>query len=52
MRPLDMAVAFAAFANDGFRVQPIAVLRVVDRDDNVRERSPPQRQAVISPERA
>ncbi|MEW6547175.1 MAG: penicillin-binding protein 1A [Bacillota bacterium] len=52
VRPLDMAVAFAAFANGGVRVQPLAVLKVVDRDGNVLEQSQPQRQVVISRETA
>lgn len=52
VRPLDMAVAFAAFANGGVRVQPLAVLKVVDKDGNVLEQSGPQRQAVISRETA
>lgn len=52
VRPLDMAVAFAAFANGGVKVQPIAVLKVVDRDGNVLEQSGPRREVVISPETA
>lgn len=33
--PLDMATAYAAFANDGLRVDPIFVTKVLDRNGNV-----------------
>jgi penicillin-binding protein 1A len=33
--PLDMASAYATLANDGLRVEPIFITRVLDRDGNV-----------------
>ena len=50
VKPLDMAVAFATFANGGVKVQPLAVLKVVDRDGNVLEEAQPQRQPVLARE--
>jgi penicillin-binding protein 1A len=39
--PLDMARAFAAFANGGYRVTPYFIERVQDAKQNVLERAPP-----------
>jgi penicillin-binding protein 2D len=35
LSPLEMAVAFAPFANGGMRVQPTAILRITDGADNL-----------------
>ncbi len=39
--PLDMARAFAVFANGGYRVTPYFIERVEDAKQNVLERAPP-----------
>ncbi len=38
----EMVAAFASFANQGLRMQPMLVTRVTDRDGNVLEESRPQ----------
>lgn len=50
--PLDMAVAFGTIANQGIRVEPIAVLRVEDMDGNVLEENVSKKKVVISEESA
>jgi penicillin-binding protein 1A len=35
IRPLTMAVAYAVFANGGYRVAPVLITRIVDREGNV-----------------
>ncbi|MGI6574621.1 MAG: transglycosylase domain-containing protein [bacterium] len=48
--PLDMAVGYGVLANQGVRVEPMAVLRVEDRNGNILlEKSPTQTQ-VLSPQ--
>lgn len=47
--PLHMTTAFAALANGGERVKPIAVLRVEDRDGNVHTTQQPTRQSAMDP---
>ncbi len=34
---LDMATAYSAFANTGFKVEPVAILKVTDKDGNTLE---------------
>jgi len=50
--PLDMAVAYATLANKGIKVEPIAILRVEDKDGNVLEQHNTKRTLVISEETA
>jgi len=50
--PLQMARAFAPFANGGYRIEPFAILRVKDRHGNVLEENGPHRQVVLSEESA
>ncbi len=50
VKPLDMAVAFATFANGGVKLQPLAVLKVVDKDGNVLEETQPRREPVLTRE--
>ena len=50
--PLQMARAFSTFANGGYRVEPIAILRVEDRHGNVLEEDEPRREVVLSEEAA
>jgi len=47
---LEMARAYAVFANGGIRVDPFAILRVEDKYGNVLERNEPQREVVLPPE--
>ncbi|MCX7754645.1 MAG: transglycosylase domain-containing protein [Anaerolineales bacterium] len=50
---LEMTSAFAVFANNGVRVPPVSILKVVDSDGNVVEQyTPPPGEQVIRPEHA
>ncbi len=46
--PLEMASAYGVLANGGVRVEPTAVLRVVDRNGKVLEQHQPRARAVIN----
>ena len=46
--PLEMAQAFGVYAAKGMRVEPIAILKVVDKNGTVLEESKPKRQLVVS----
>ena len=35
--PIDMALAYSVFANGGYKVDPIAILKVVDRNGSILE---------------
>ncbi len=48
--PLEIARAYAVFANGGIRVEPIAILRVEDKDGNVIDEFRPNRSLVLAPE--
>ncbi|WP_027415254.1 transglycosylase domain-containing protein [Aneurinibacillus terranovensis] len=50
--PLEMVQAFSVLPNQGKRVDPIAVQKIVDRDGNVLVDSQPYTQQVVSPENA
>ena len=50
--PLDMATAYATFANDGLRVDPIFITRVEDRQGNVVLENVPQPERAISTQSA
>ena len=45
--PLEMASAYAVFANQGIKAEPIAILRVEDTDGNVLERNTPRKRVVL-----
>lgn len=45
--PLEMAVAYAPFANMGWRVKPIAIRRIVDAAGRVIEENRPQTREVL-----
>ncbi len=48
--PLEMAAAFAAFANQGIRVEPRFITKITDKDGRVLyESSSPQRTPVLDP---
>ncbi len=50
--PLELTVAYSAFAAGGVRPEPIAITKVVDRHGNVLEDNQSQRTAVLEPEEA
>jgi penicillin-binding protein 1A len=50
--PLEMAGAFATFANLGVRITPQAILRVEDRDGNILWQPEVRSQRVMDPEHA
>ncbi len=43
VKPLELAAAYGAFANEGIYVQPIALLRVEDRNGNIIDQFQPQK---------
>ena len=49
---LEMASAYGVYANQGVRVPPVAIVKVVDADGNVLEEHKPQEQRVISEQTA
>ena len=50
--PLEMAAAYAVFANQGIKAEPIAILRVEDANGNVLERNTPKRKVVLDEQTA
>lgn len=54
VRPIDMAVAYSAFANGGYKVEPVAILKVEDRSGNILEeyKAPEKRSLVLDPQAA
>lgn len=46
--PLELTSAFSVFANRGLRVEPVAVLRVEDKNGNLLEESVPKVREVIN----
>lgn len=50
--PLELASAYGVFANGGVRVEPIAILKVTDRDGNVLEDNTPAKSVALSPQTA
>jgi penicillin-binding protein 1A len=50
--PIEITAAFAAFANQGVRMEPLAILKVVDKDGNVLEQNGPSGKEVLSKETA
>ena len=53
VRLLDMADAYSAFVNQGDRIDPVAILKVVDANGKVLEDDNPQKkQQVITPQEA
>jgi penicillin-binding protein 1A len=41
IRPLTMAAAYAVFANGGYRITPVLITKMVDRDGNILMQTPP-----------
>lgn len=50
VRVIEMAEAYSALANRGIKVEPIAILRVEDKEGNVLEEAQPKRSIVMSEE--
>ena len=48
--PLEMARAYAAIANGGYRVRPLVVLRVTDAAGDLLYQATPSRKPVLSPQ--
>lgn len=46
--PLEIASAFGVFANQGMRVEPISIVKVVDRHGKVLEQANPREKAVVN----
>ena len=47
---LEITRAYAVFANQGFKVEPVFITRVTDRNGNVLEENKPRLSQVISPQ--
>jgi penicillin-binding protein 1A len=50
--PLELTSAFGVFPNEGVLVDPIALLRIEDKDGNVIEENVPEKKEVLSKETA
>ena len=50
--PIEITSAYSAFANLGIRMEPMGILRVLDKDGNVLEESTPQGKEVLRKETA
>lgn len=52
VRPLDMALAYSVFANGGYKIDPVAILKVEDRSGNILEeyKPPVKRNLVLDPQ--
>jgi penicillin-binding protein 1A len=46
--PLELTSAFATFANNGVKVEPVGILKVEDKNGNVLEEAVPQRREIFS----
>jgi len=53
VRLLDMVSAYSAFANGGLKVEPVAILKVIDKDGKIlEENKPTSKRKVLTPEQA
>jgi membrane peptidoglycan carboxypeptidase len=53
VRPLEMAIAYSVFANNGNKVPPVTILRVTNsRGDLLYEHAEPSAERILSPETA
>jgi penicillin-binding protein 1A len=48
--PLELTSAYGVYANEGVLVDPIAILRIEDKDGNVIEENTPEKKEVLSKE--
>ena len=53
VRLIDMAAAYSVFANSGFKVEPVGILKIEDENGKVLEEFKPQKkEQVVSPQEA
>ncbi len=50
--PMEVVSAFSIFANQGIRVEPLAIIRVESRDGELLWENKPRKEAVLSPQSA
>jgi penicillin-binding protein 1A len=50
--PLELTSAYGVFSNEGVLVEPIAILRIEDKDGNLIEENTPEKKEVLSKETA
>lgn len=50
--PFEMASAYGAFANQGVRVEPVAILKIEDRKGNVLYEAKPREEQAVTPAEA
>ncbi|MBR6268093.1 MAG: penicillin-binding protein, partial [Selenomonadaceae bacterium] len=50
--PLELTSAYGTFANNGVHVDPIAIIKVLDRNGKIIEQAEPQEHSVVSAESA
>lgn len=52
VRPLDMALAYSIFANGGYKLEPVAILKIEDRAGNILEeyKAPAKKNLVLDPQ--
>lgn len=50
--PLELTSAYGTFANNGIHVDPIAIIKVLDRNGKIIEQAEPQEHSVVSAESA
>ena len=50
--PLELTSSFGVFANEGVLVEPLAILRIEDKDGNIIEQNSPQKREALSRETA
>ena len=50
--PIDMAVAYGVLANNGVKVKPVAITKIVDRNNNIVEESSIEETRVVEPKYA
>jgi penicillin-binding protein 1A len=52
VQPLEITSAYGVFPNEGVYVEPMAILKIEDKDGHVIEENQPERREVLSPETA
>ncbi|MBI4548179.1 MAG: PBP1A family penicillin-binding protein [Ignavibacteriae bacterium] len=52
VQPLEIVAAYGVFPNEGVYVEPISILRIEDKDDNLIEENHPVKREVLSSETA
>ncbi|MBN1258842.1 transglycosylase domain-containing protein [Candidatus Peregrinibacteria bacterium] len=54
VRLLDLTAAYGTFANGGYRVDPVAILKIEDRNSNILEeyKPPEKREMILDPQAA